>query len=130
MNKNTEKIIQNLQEKNRREKGESKKWKRKIEVKDLEYHKKELHEVTEKIKQLRRSLGIAKRSSDDDILYKLLNNYKYWVTRVRKGKNINRTKYAKKKIKTFYKLGLSKAFHQSAVIILMEEAQGRERKEE
>lgn len=97
----------------------------KMIIRDLEYHKEELHKVTEEIKQLRKSLGIAKRSSDDEILYKLLKNYKYWVTRTMKGKNINRAKYVRKKIKTFYKLALSKAFHQSAVIMMMKYIQRR-----
>lgn len=94
-------------------------------IKDLEYHKEELHKVTEEVKQLRKSLGIAKRSSDDKILYRLLKNYKYWVNGVKKGRNINRAKYVRKRIMIFYKLALSKAFHQSAVIMMMKYMQKR-----
>jgi len=86
-------------------------------IKDLEYHKEELHKVTGDVKQLRKSLGIAKRSSDDEILYRLLKNYKYWVNRVKKGRNINREKYVRKRIMIFYKLALSKAFHQSIIVM-------------
>ncbi len=97
----------------------------KIKIRDLEYHKKELHEVTEKINQLRKNLGITKRRSNDEILCKLLKNYEYWAARTRIWKNINKIRYARKKIKTFYKLRLSKIFHQSAVVLLMNKSKRR-----
>lgn len=88
-------------------------------IKDLEYHKQELHKISEQIKQLRKDSGLPKRSGDDIILYRLLQNYKHWVTRTRTGKNIHRAKYARKRIKTFYKLELSKTFHQGIIIALL-----------
>jgi len=97
----------------------------KIKIRDLEYHKKELHKVTEKINQLRKNLGMTKRRSNDEILCKLLKNYEYWAARAKIRKNINRTGYARKKIKTLHKLGLSNIFHQSAVVLLMNKSKRR-----
>jgi len=91
-------------------------------IKNLEYHKKELHQVTEQIKQLRKSIGLAKRSGDDMILHRLLQSYKYWVTRTKKGKNINRAKYIRKRIKIFYKLMLCKTIHQTVIVMMMKNA--------
>ena len=92
-----------------------------MKIKNLEYHKQELHKIAEEIKELRKDLGLSKRSSDDMILYRLLQDYKYWVTRIKTGKNINRAKYIRKRIKTFYKLAISKTFHQTAIVIMMKE---------
>ena len=88
-------------------------------IKDIEYHKKALHEISEQIKQLRKDSGLPKRSGDDIILHKLLKNYQYWVTRAKTNKNIHMAKYARKKIKTFYRLGISKTFHQAIIVALM-----------
>ena len=91
-----------------------------MKAKDLEYHKKELHNITEHINQLRKSLGMVKRISEEQIFSKLLKHYEYWASKPRSGKNIGRIKYARKKVKTFYKLMLNKIFHQSAIVILMD----------
>jgi len=90
-----------------------------MKIKDLEYHKKELHETSEQIKQLRKDSGMPKRSGDDGLLYRLLHSYKYWVTRAKTGKNIHRAKYARKRIKAFYRLELSKTFHQAVIVMLI-----------
>ena len=95
-------------------------------IKDLEYHKEELHKFTEEIKQLRKSLGITKRRGNDEILHNLLRSYKYWITRVKKGKNINGAKYVRKRIIIFYNLMLCKMFHQSIIVMMI----GNEKKEE
>ena len=88
-------------------------------IKDIEYHKKALHEISEQIKQLRKDSGLPKRSGDDIILHKLLKNYQYWVTRAKTNKNIHRAKYARKRIKIFYSLETSKAFHQGIIVAHM-----------
>ncbi len=95
-------------------------------IKDVEYHKKALHEISEQIKQLRKGSGLPKRIGDDIILHKLLKNYQYWVTRAKTNKNINRAKYARKKIKTFYRLEISKSFHQGIIIALIKNAKNTE----
>ena len=88
-------------------------------IKNLEYHKQELHKISEQIKQLRKDSGLPKRSGDDIILHKLLKNYQYWVTGAKTNKNIHRAKYARKRIKAFYSLETSKAFHQGIIVALM-----------
>lgn len=90
-------------------------------IKDLDYHKKGLHDVTEQIKKLRKDLGLPKRSSDDIILHKLLQSYKYWATRTKTGKNINRVKYSRKRIKTFHRLLLCKTVHQTIIVMLIKQ---------
>ena len=95
-------------------------------IKDLEHHKKALHEISEQIKQLRKDSGLPKRSGDDIILHKLLKNYQYWIARTKTNKNIHRAKYARKRIKTFYRLEISKAFHQGIVVALMKNSKGTE----
>src|SRR3989344_3572138 len=95
-------------------------------IKNLEYHKQELHKISEQIKQLRKDSGLPKRSGDDIILHKLLKNYQYWVTRAKTNKNISRAKYARKKIKTFYRLEISKAHHQAVIIALIKNAKNTE----
>ena len=90
-----------------------------MRIKDIEYHKQELHKISEQIKRLRKDSGLPKRSGDDIILHKLLKNYQYLVTRDKTNKNIHRAKYARKRIKTLYRLELSKAFHQGIIVALM-----------
>ena len=90
-----------------------------MRIKDIEYHKQELHKISEQIKRLRKDSGLPKRSGDDIILHKLLKNYQYWVTGAKTNKNIHRAKYARKRIKIFYRLELSKAFHQGIIMALM-----------
>jgi len=88
-------------------------------IKNLEYHKQELHKIAEEIKELRKDLGLPKRSSNDMILLRLLHSYKYWATRTKTGKNIHRAKYVRKRIRTFYKLAISKMFHHAIIVALM-----------
>lgn len=85
---------------------------------NLDYHKKELHNVTEQIKQLKKDLGLSKRTNEDMILYRLLQNYKYWVIRAKTGKNTHRAKYARKRIRIFFKLVMSKTFHQTSIVAI------------
>ena len=85
-----------------------------------------MHEISEKIKQLRKDSGMPKRSGDDMILHKLLKNYQYWATRAKTGKNANRAKYARKRIKTFYALEISKSFHQGIIVALIKNAKDTE----
>ena len=89
-------------------------------IKNLDYHKVELHKVAKQIKQIKKDSGLPKRSGDEMILYRLLHSYRYWVTRTKTGKNIHRAKYARKRIKVFYMLMLSKTFHQTVIVMLME----------
>lgn len=91
---------------------------RNMKINDIEYHKQELHKISEQIKQLRKDSGLPKRSGDDIILHKLLQNYRHWVTRVKTGKNVHRAKYARGRIKVFYKLKISKTFHQAIIVAL------------
>lgn len=95
-------------------------------ITNLGYHKQELHKIAEEIKELRKDLGLPKRISDDMVLYRLLHSYKYWVTRAKTGKNIHRAKYARKRIRVFYRLSLSRIFHQTAIVMLMKGAKGAE----
>ena len=89
-----------------------------MRIKNLEYHKKELHKISEKIKQLKKSLDMSKRKRGEDILDKLLKSYKYWIRQTKTQANTNRVGYIKNKIKDFYKLNIAKIFHQSAIVAL------------
>jgi hypothetical protein len=85
---------------------------------NLDYHKKELHRISEEIKGIRKGLGLSKRTNEDMMLYRLLQNYKYWITRAKTGKNIHRAKYARKRIRAFFKLVVSKTFHQASIVAI------------
>ena len=98
-----------------------------MKVQDLKYHKEELHKVSEEIKQLKKDVGITKRKKSEEILDRLLKNYRYWVSRAKTKANINRVGYIKNKIKDFYRFNLSRVFHQSAIVVLMKTK--KERKE-
>ena len=89
-----------------------------MRIKDLEYHKKELHKISEKIKQLKKDFNIAKRKKSEEILFKLLDNYKYSITR-KDQKDIKKRNYVRNKINLFYKLTIAKVFHQSVIVMLL-----------
>lgn len=89
-----------------------------MRIKDLEYHKKELHKISEKIKQLKKDFNITKRKKSEEILFKLLDNYKYSITR-KDQKDIKKRNYVRNKINLFYKLTIAKVFHQSVIVMLL-----------
>jgi len=90
-----------------------------MRIKDLEYHKKELHKISEKIKKLKKDLKISKRKKGEEILYKLLDGYRYSLTKKDLKKDKKLKGYVRNKINLFYKLSVSKIFHQSVIVMLM-----------
>jgi len=89
-----------------------------MKVKNLEYHRRELHKVSEKIKKLKKDLSITKRKKGEEILYKLLDKYRYSLTKKDLKKDKNLRGYVRNKINLFYKLSVSKVFHQSVIVML------------